>query len=187
MEPNVFIRGLVTIKQDDMIYADNVPNKFTNQGLSGILSGIASYGVSNGAYSQYWWYLPSTTWSMYIGTNTATATTPAMIALTNPIGAAPGTAPNTKAISVKNGTTDGIWAVTWSCVWTAGTVTGTLGEVALYLQISQNMTYKWQPNNYNGGVFMTNRLSSADGEFTSFAIDNTKPLSIDWKIQFSFN
>ena len=185
MSESFYADGYVTIRQGDDIIVKDAHNKFTNIGLVGILSPlcISTPGSGGGGYTMN---TPSANWSMYLGSNISNPTTPVMTALVNPIGAAPGTAPNTKTLAVKSGATDGIWSVTWTCTWTAGTVSGIVGEVALYLSWFQTTTFRWQ-----GGVsttpLMGNRLSVADNEFTQFTIDNTKPLVIDWKIQFSFS
>lgn len=185
MTTDAYIDGLVSIRHGNLELID-VHNKFTNSGLLGILSCTAfSYGS---LYSPFYWRLPSFAWSIYLGSNTASVTTPVMTALTSPIGTAPGTAPNTKTMSVKSGATDGIWEVTWTATWTAGTVSGVVGELGLYLTWANQTTYRWGSNgDINPGQSMGSRLSVADNEFTQFTLDNTKPLAIDWKIRFSFS
>lgn len=180
------LKGLVSIRQGDDLIVNNAENKFTNIGLMGILSCIAHQGCGNNSSS--YWKLPSYSWSIYIGTNTANITTPTLTALITPIGTAPGTAPTTKTMSNKLGAADGIWEVTWTSTWTAGTVSGVVGEVGLYLQWANQTTFRWTAFgvDVNPPAAMGNRLAVADGEFTQFTLDNTKPLAIDWKIQLSF-
>jgi hypothetical protein len=186
MTDDAFIDGLVSIHNGDLNLID-VHNKFTNLGLLGILSCVGFGYVQY--YNPSYWRLPSNTWSIYLGSNIASVTTPTMTALTSPIGSAPGTAPNTKTMSIKSGATDGIWEVTWTATWTAGLVSGVVGELGLYLTWSQQSAFRWNTYNtdYNPGQMMGSRLSVADGEFTQFTLDNTKPLAIDWKIRFSFS
>lgn len=178
----ILIEGLVTIRQGDKIIAKDVPNHFVDQGLKGIISTIISTGT---AWQKYWllWY---NGWHVYLGSDTATATAHGTTALTTPIGAAPGTAPDAKDASTTDGSGDGIWNVVFSATWNAGTVVGTLGELALYMKAPDQSGFGWSANNYNPAEVMVSRLSSKDADFSSFVIDNTKPLTVEWKVQISF-
>jgi hypothetical protein len=77
--------------------------------------------------------------------------------------------------------------VTYLATWNAGAISGTVGEIALYLRALDNATFQWQASgNLQPSVVMASRLSSADLDFSSFVIDTTKPLTVEWKVQFSF-
>jgi len=182
----IFVDGLVTVKQGDTILLDNVHNKFVDNGLKGIISLLAVQFLGRNGGNGYM-AAANAAWNIYLGTNTTTVTVPTMTALIAPIGTAPGTVATTKSLSVKDGTSDGIWNTIYTASWTAGTVTGTVGEMALYLNWPSATTFRWTGDPSSTIVWsMGSRLSVADSEFTSFTIDNTKPLTIDWKIQFSF-
>jgi len=126
--------------------------------------------------------------TMYIGSDTSTKTTASMTALVNPIGTAPGTAPNSWNNAMQllsNGS-----AVTYTATWNAGTVSGTIGEIALYGSaatayyvgtLSSSTTPDW-----NNNSVMLSRLSVADGDFSSFTINSAYPLVIVWTVQFVF-
>jgi hypothetical protein len=185
-EHGILVEGLVTVRQGKKVIA-RARNHWVDQGLRGLISQII-WSLWNNASSSltyaYPWY---NSWKMYLGSDTATPTTTTMTALTAPIGTAPGTSPNSQSASVKDGSTDGIWSVTYLATWNAGTVSGTVGEIALYLRALDNAAFQWQASgNLQPSVVMASRLSSADLDFSSFVIDTTKPLTVEWKVQFSF-
>lgn len=142
-------------------------NHFVDQMLSDLTSGfIGNQDPVSGLASA--WTI-KTGGFMVLGTNTATVTTHGMSALTAPIGGAPGTKPDTQSFSNTN-PSGGVYRSIFTVVWNAGNISGTVGEIGLYL--------------YNNT--MKSRLSNADSDFTSFVIDDTVPLTIAWTIQFSF-
>jgi len=124
---------------------------------------------------------PST---MYLGTNTTIATFPSIVGLVSPIGASPGTRPNSWSSSygsITNG-----YQVAYTATWNAGTVSGTIGEIALY----GNFTASYHTGGISGAwgthTGMLSRLSVADGDFSSFTINSAYPLVIVWTVQFVF-
>jgi len=123
----------------------------------------------------------------YIGEDTTTVTIPGHNALIDPIGASPGTPPNAMAIpSVHDGTADGDWYMLITATWNPGTVAGTLGEAALYMKAPDKTQFRWNAEGgYNPAEVMISRLSSVL-DFSSFIIDNTKPLVVNWTIHFKF-
>jgi hypothetical protein len=191
------VGGFVSARQGKRILFEDIPNKFTTLGLKHFIStwnwgGVYS-GSPNGTYS-FTYYGPAYTWQMYLGTDTTTPTALAATALTTPIGTTPGTAVSSKSISCSDGSSNGIWDVVYTGVWNSGTVTGTVGEMALYLsQGWQTTTANWRYTcNANSTVSdpgrgMNSRLAVADSEFTAFTIDNSKALTIDWKIRFQYS
>ena len=148
-------------------------NHWVGQGLETIgsyLAGGANYGAAS---------------NMYIGSDTVTPTTVSMTALAAPIGTAPGTAPNTFNVSYSVNINSNTPAkVLYAATWNAGTVSGTLGEVGLYI--------KGYTGGLSGATYATNpglgaRMASADGAFTSFTISTTVALSISWLVSFVYS
>jgi len=182
------IAGLVSISQGEDVICKDVRNHFVDQALKGIISTIIAGSEPTSAGL---WKLWSETgqWKMYIGSDTATATTRATTALTTPIGVAPGTPPNTQSIpDIHDGGADGDWYAKWRGVWNAGTVNGTLGEAALYMRCPDKSVWGWEAGGeYTPAVVLASRLSSADLDFDSFVIDNGNALTIEWKLQFKFS
>jgi len=127
--------------------------------------------------------------TMYLGTNTTIATYPNMVGLVAPIGSAPGTAQNN--FSSSYGSITNGYQVIYSATWNAGTISGTIGEMALYGSVTTNsVTGSLSGNTGNvtwgSGSVMLSRLSVADGDFSAFTINASYPLIIVWTIQFLF-
>jgi hypothetical protein len=147
-------------------------NHWVGQGLETIGSYLVG-GASNGAAS-----------NIYVGSDTATATTVSMTALARPIGTAPGTAPNTFNVSYSINLSSTVTAtVLYTAVWNAGTVSGTLGEVGLYV--------KGYTGGLSGSTYATNpalasRMSAADGSFTAFTINTAAALTVTWVVSFVY-
>ncbi len=180
------VKGLVTVKQGERVIARDIPNHFVNSGLKGLLSQIINAGHDSGGSHTYH-YLWAYTWHIYLGSDTTTPTTTTMTVLASPIGTAPGTPASSQGISTKDGSSDGIWSATFVATWNVGTVSGTLGELALYMKARDQTGFKWKPTTtYNPAEVMISRLSSADVDFSSFIINNTLPLTVEWTVQFSF-
>lgn len=165
----------------------DISNHFVDAGLKGFISTIIHSYIDWQGQSAYW-RLWSYTWEMYLGSDTGAATTTGMTALTTPIGGAPGTTPNSKSRTVTDGSGDGIWEAIFHATWNTGTVSGTLGELALYLKAPTETTYKWAKLgvDFSPTEVMVSRLASADTDFNSFAIDTGVPLTVDWTVQFAF-
>jgi hypothetical protein len=186
----IIFQGLVSVNQDNSVIFTDAKNKFTPEGMKLFISffNYSGCGGTSG-YSNGGAYFPAYNWQMYLGTGAA-ATTSGMTSLASPIGTTPGTVPNVTAITFKDGSSDGIWDIIYSATWNSGTVTGTVAEMALYLTKFSASTYGFsnltQNSTLDSGRAMMSRLCTGDGEFSGFTIDNTKPLTIDWKIRFTF-
>jgi len=192
--PNrIKVQGIVTIRQGRKILCREVVNHFVDAGLKGLLSAIIwqyirdTYGYEA---THSFWRLPANSWNIYVGNDTTIATTASTSALVDPIGAPPGTAPDVKGLSVHSGASDGDWYVILTGTWNVGSLPAeTLGEVALYMRAPDKTTFAWTVDSntdYAPSSVMISRLSTADGDFGSFTIDTSKPLTVDWKVRFQF-
>ena len=120
--------------------------------------------------------------SIYLGSDTSTATTHDMTSLVSPIGTPPGTEPSSKTGALTNPSA-GVWRVVYTATWGEGTISGTVGEAALYLRTVDVFTWG---NHYfacEAGKNMVSRLSAKDGDFSAFVIDTSKPLVVNWTIE----
>ena len=182
----IVITGSVEITNGPK-HAGPYRNHFVDSALQAImyilLTSVSTCG--NGYYNAISPLNPQT---IYLGTDTSTKTTPSMTALVDPIGSAPGTGPNSFNNAMQllsNGS-----AVTFTAMWNAGTVSGTIGEMALYGSAA-TAYYTGTMGNavnlywYSGSVMMS-RLSVADGDFSAFTINSAYPLVIVWTVQFVF-
>jgi len=168
---NLSLVGIVIIENGENKVIGR--NHWVSQGLETIgsyLAGGAGYGAAS---------------KIYIGSDTATPTTVSMTALASPIGTAPGTAPNTFNVSYSINLSSIIPAtVLYIAVWNAGTVSGTLGEVGLYVQ--------GYTGGLSGSTYATNpglgaRMASADGTFAAFTITTTVALTVSWFVKFVYS
>lgn len=186
---SINIRGFVTIKQGEKVIVKKAQNHFVDTGLKGLLSTI----ISSELYNNASWYLWQNGWQMYLGQDTAIVTTHGMTEVQTPIGAAPGTPPDSKNITVKDGgaggDADGVYHAKYIATWNAGSLPAvTLGEAGLYLKAPDKTTYSWSVSgeSYNPTLVMVSRLSAADIDFGSFVIDDTEPLVAEWTVEISF-
>jgi hypothetical protein len=165
------IRGTVKIENGEHIVIGK--NHWVAQGLETIGSFLIYNGNVAGASN-------NNNWNIYIGSDTSTPTTVSTTALAAPIGTTPGIGPNSKSCSgiyYSSSTTPVV--LTYVATWNAGTVSGTLGEVGLYLTINTvgliNGTTTTNPG-------LASRLSAADGSFTAFTINTAAALTVTWTV-----
>lgn len=153
-----------------------------NRGVATLASHVAATYDANTACPCYNW--TSLTTYQVLGTDTTTKNTAGMSALVTPIGTAPGTKPNTQSGSIVQ-TAVGDYKLNLTSVWNAGSVSGTVGEIGLYLY--GNPTFRGVGEYmYTDSAILWARLSHADGHFESFAIDTGKNLTITWQMRFLF-
>jgi hypothetical protein len=189
MNERVKIEGFVTISQKDEngreeILAERKENHFVDTGLRGLLS----YLLGNDYYNQNAWCKSTPGnlyWRSYLGLDTVTPTTHNLTALVNPIGTAPGTAPGTIAGEDRSSPATGVWKMGLISIWSPGTVSGTVGELALYMAPFNSITAGW--TDHDNTISMISRLSVADGDFAGVVIDTSKSFVVHWEIQISFS
>lgn len=187
---SIKIRGFVEIRNGDKVI--HAENKFTQSMLAWLNNMCSIYSVSSSNLGSYYWFVSSSAWDIYIGTDQGTSTLYNTIALVSPIGTSPGTPANSKNASMGS-PSGGIFNIVYSATWNAGTVSGTVGEMALYMRVKDTL----QPFGWslvlNTGLNITetekliSRLSAADGNFSSFFINEANPLVITWTVSFSFS
>jgi len=150
-------------------------NHFVNQGLVHIINVFTSYrvtgtfGTSAGKYT------------MKLGTDTTTVTTPGMTALVAEVA----TEPNTLS-GLNSNPTVGTVRMAVAATWNAGTVAGTVGELGLRWGLHNAIqAWRWDCGGSANKLLMS-RLSAADGDFLSFVINAGAPLTIEWRVTFTF-
>ena len=156
--------------------------KMLNYGLINIGNHVACYEDTSNFYCPCVSWTSKTTY-MVLGSDTTTVNTVGMTALVTPIGTPPGTLPNTQSGSIVQ-TAVGDYKLNLTAVWNAGTVSGTVGEIGLYL--AGDNTWRGVGIQYTQWVLMWARLSHADSHFSSFVIDTGKNLTITWQMRFLF-
>lgn len=192
MNERVKIEGFVTAWQEDEhgnreIVIPRTQNHFVDQGLRGLLSYILGSAFGAGTYKIY--YAWSQSFQIYLGIDTTTSTAHNLTALINPIGTTPGTAPNITSGDGRSNPATGTWKAGWIAQWNPGTVSGTVGELALYLRPFTVITNEWfevTPSTAYKDRLMVSRLSVADSDFSAVTIDTSKSFVAHWEIQISF-
>lgn len=186
----ILIEGHGVIIQGDKIVR-RFKNKIVNAGLKGIVSLMAcEYLEANSTTSHAYAHLYSFTnsWDIQLGDDTTSATTKAMTGL---IGTQIGGSPNSKNILYSN-PSSGTHRVSFEASWNSGTISGTIGEIAIIMRCPTDYTWKWTvfannttaTNTYSDTMFA--RASVADGDFSAYTIDTDKPTSIKWDIDFKW-
>jgi hypothetical protein len=177
---SIKIQGFVDIKNGDTHIKGK--NKFTQSILKHIMN-LLSNGHNSSISNMYFGCY---SYTMYIGSNTATPTLYNTTVLVSPIGTTPGTAPNILSGSATNPSA-GIFKITITATWNPNIVSGTVGEMALYLNSFDTLqTFGWTTGMPASGNKLVSRLSVADGDFSAFTITTSNPLVIVWTIQLSF-
>jgi hypothetical protein len=164
------IRGTVKIENGEHLVIGR--NHWVGQGFMTIGSYLAYSGSLYGG---------TTHWGIYLGSDTTTVTTVSMTALKSPIGGGPNTSSYS---SVFNPSSSTPVVLIYTGTWNAGTVSGTLGEVGLYL----NLNTAGLSGGINGGsAGLVSRLSAADGSFTAFTINTAAALTVTWTVNLVYS
>ena len=160
--------------------------KILYYGLINIANHIACYDDTSNFYCPcYNWTSHSSSYScMVLGSDTTTVNTVGMTALVSPIGSGIGTVPNTQSGSITQSAV-GDYLLSLTAVWNAGSVSGTVGEIGLYLY--GDNTWRGLGTLTPSGCRLYARLSNADSHFSSFSIDTGKNLTITWQWRFLFS
>jgi hypothetical protein len=161
-----------------------------NQGLIAITnllswSTISYGGSSSGGLSSYN-FTPSGNSYIRLGTG-GNVTTGTVTGLTTPVSTVP---------SSQAGTTSspqgGQYRISWTATWNAGTIGAiTISEVGLFLAFANSFgslqSFGWsRSNTINEGAMFFSRLSAADGDFVAFVVNTSVPLTIEWRLTFTF-
>jgi hypothetical protein len=97
-----------------------------------------------------------------------------------------GTGPDSQA-GATSSPGGGVYRVSWTATWNAGSLTAiTVSEIGLFLYLQTGLQgFGWA--DFNGaGTALFSRLSSADGDFTAFVVNTSVPLTIEWRLTFTF-
>jgi len=147
MEENISakIKGFVTVKQEDEVIIDGQENNIVNNFAEHMVGChvLDSYGDScnvclgDGSIDINF---------MHLGEDTTTVTSGGMDTLVNPIGSGNGTDSNVQSGTYRGEVNGGVeWL--YSSTWDAGTISGTVGEIGLFLYAIDNTNvgaYEWE-------------------------------------------
>jgi hypothetical protein len=161
-----------------------------NQGLIAVTnllswSTITYAGSSNGGLSSYN-FIPSGNSYIRLGTGGG-ATAGSTVSLSAPVA----TVPSSQAGTTSSPQT-GQYRISWTATWNAGSLTAiTVSEVGLSLAFGSSFStlqsFGWSRSNTTvESVMFFSRLSSADNDFTAFTVNTAVPLTIEWRLTFTF-
>lgn len=185
MTDHVRIRGTVIIRNGNRIVV--AQNRIVSQGMRLLMTWLFSVSNVNNYGGGSILFSTQTVYSrMRFGSDTTHATTEDMIALSNEIT----TDRNTAGVTLSK-VASGQYRVAWVSTWNAGTVSGTLGEVGLFLTgitpyADASLPLTNQSPSVSSSPYLFSRLSSASGDFASFTINAAVPLTIEWRLEFTF-
>ena len=189
----------VVIKDEIRIYEGEGANRklkvkskghIVNQGLIAITnllswSTITYSSSSNGGLSSYNFTASGNSY-IRLGTG-GNVTTGTVTGLTTPVATVPSSQAGTT--SAPQG---GQYRISWTATWNAGLLTAiTVSEVGLFLAFANSFAslqaFGWSRGNtvIEGAMFFS-RLSAADGDFTAFVVNTSVPLTIEWRLTFTF-
>lgn len=181
---SIKIKGIVEIINGDThIIAEN---KFVQSMLIWLTNITSVSSLNLPANMLNHWGISTYSWDIYLGTDTSTPTVYNTTVLTSPIGTTPGTAAAIKVGSTTN-PSSGVYRTIFTATWNAGAVSGTVGEMALYLSVKSTLqAFGW---GWSGSVNETkqlvSRLAAADGSMTPFLINTANPLTMNWTVQYT--
>jgi hypothetical protein len=152
-----------------------------NQGLIHIVNLLSptALAYSSGLHGTSYQWTSRTTY-MRLGTG-GNVTTGSVTQLTTLVS----TPPDSQAGSASSPSA-GTYRLSWTATWNAGTLTAiTVSEIGLFLDLVSSMqSFGWTYG--GGGTALFSRLSAADGDFTAFVVNTSVPLTIEWRLTFTF-
>jgi hypothetical protein len=152
-----------------------------NQGLIHIVNLLSptALAYSSGLHGTSYQWTSRTTY-MRLGTG-GNVTTGSVTQLTTLVS----TPPDSQAGS-SSSPSAGTYRISWTATWNAGTLTAiTVSEIGLFLDLVATLQgFGWTYG--GGGTALFSRLSAADGDFTAFVVNTSVPLTIEWRLTFTF-
>jgi hypothetical protein len=184
---SIKIKGIVEIINGDThIVAEN---KFVQSMLIWLtnMTSISYFNLAGNMGIRY--YASTSNWDVYLGTDTTTPTSYNTTALSFPIGTVPGTVANIK-LGYTTNPSSGIFRTIFTTTWNAGAVSGTVGEMALYLSVKNTLqTFAWSQSfttfTTQEPKQLVSRLAAADGSLAPFNINIANPLTMNWTVQYT--
>ena len=173
----IIIADEVLVYQGDKLLFKS-KGHIVNQGLIHLINHISANSFN---------LAPSINWSamgqgvMHVGTGVG-VTTGNMTSLA----ADEGTDPDSQS-GATSSPAGGSYRVSWLAVWNAGSLAAiNVSELGLRLYLDGYALNAFGGTSSPAAKVFFSRLSDADGDFTTFLVDVTKPLTIEWRLTFSF-
>lgn len=173
----IIIYDEVIVRQGDKILFKS-KGHIVNQGLIGIINlmAISTIGLTSD--------LPSNAWAvagMRVGTGVG-VTVGTMTTLVTEVATAPNSVSGATASPAA-----GTYRVGWTATWNAGTLAAiTVTEIGLKLKIIVALQAFGAVGVSATATSLFSRLSSSDGDFVAFLVNVAVPLTIEWRLTFTF-
>jgi len=184
------MRRRIVVKDEVLVYQGErllfkSKGHFVGQGFVGMvdLLGLGRHPNVSGFYE----HLPSNNWgsrgTIKLGTGQG-ETHPSMTTLVKEYA----TNPNSHSGQTTNPSV-GVYAIAWIATWNAGALPAiTVYEMCLKLYLYRTL-YSFGELPTSGAPdanTMCSRLSAADGDFSPFTVNVAVPLTVEWRMTFSF-
>jgi hypothetical protein len=181
------IKDEITCWQGDKIQF-RTKGHIVSQGLICIVNWISYAG--SGTAVACWGLMPSSGWYIRCGTGTG-ATSQSTTGLVTQVS----TTPNTLSGTNSNPAT-GQYRIAWTATWNSGVLSAiTITEFGMWWNNSFGSSGAMSLNSFGNTGYanqsgsnpeFTSRISSTDGDFTSFTVNTTVPLTLQWNLTFTF-
>ena len=151
-----------------------------NQGLIALINFVSANALALVSH------VPSKDWAavtlgyMRVGTGTGVTTGTVTNLVINE-----GTAPNTQSGATAMPAV-GTYRVSWTATWNAATLAAIdVSELGIWLSIDGDALNAFG-GTVTAAVLLFSRLSDSDGDFTTFTVNVAVPLTIEWRLTFTF-
>jgi hypothetical protein len=181
------IKDEITCWQGDKIQF-RTKGHIVSQGLICMVNWISYAG--SGTAVACWGLMPSGGWYIRCGTGTG-ATSQSTTGLVTQVS----TAPNTLSGTNSNPTT-GQYRIAWTATWNSGVLSAiTITEFGMWWNNSFGSSGAMSLNGFGNTGYanqsgsnpeFTSRISSTDGDFSSFTVNTSVPLTLQWNLTFTF-
>lgn len=175
----IIIEDEVLVYQGDKLLFKS-KGHIVNQGLIGLVNFLAITSVTVTSL------FPSAGWSgltkgvMHVGTGTGVTTGTVTSLVIDE-----GTDPDTQSGATASPAT-GTYRVSWIATWNAGSLAAiAVSELGLWLQVEETLQ-AFEAVSVAPSKNFFSRLSDSDGDFTTFTVNIAVPLTIEWRLTFTF-
>lgn len=176
----------IIIKDEVLVYeGDKLLFKsrghIVNQGLINTINFMSCYSAGVTGPSQTWTTSPFTLGIMRVGTGTG-----ATVGTMTDLVIASAVSPSSQAGATASPAV-GTYRISWLATWNAGVLAAiNVSELGLYLYMTTTLAA------FGAGVgaltarAFFSRLSDSDGDFVTFLVNILVPLTIEWRLTFTF-
>jgi len=180
----IIVRDEVLVWEGDKLLFRS-KGHIVNQGLIALINLLSGISINNaaslpsgGVNTGYTWTLKNSGY-MYVGTGSG-VTVGSMTDLVTPVATKAGAQSGVTASPAA-----GTYRVSWIATWSAGALAAiTVSELGLWLYVVATLQAFGAA--LSPGVAFVSRLSADDGDFAGFVVNVAVPLTVEWRLTFTF-